>query len=346
MISARKFLTSTYGIWIMQLKHTQAENTDLLNTFEQEQNVEYGGESYMVRDNGAVFRLNQFRKRARPLDKTWTFGRQCRSFGYMRFSNIPVHRIVCSAFHGAPPSGSHVVDHIDTNRANNRPENLRWVTRLENVLLNPISMRRIELVYGSIEAFFADPAVVKDNTKFPDVSWMRTVSKEDAQFAKERLQKWAKSGSVPSGGALGEWLYGTRERAAFEPEPEEFDSLTPSVIQVKWRVPTRFPCCPSAVGPNALKTYAENLTFGKVFSENQCSTSLVVDVSVSGTELVILTRFTENIKNWAVAHIPVKGEFFYHKSEYTFFGLAGAVKHFAELSHLEHGIGETFDDFC
>ncbi|WP_294143305.1 HNH endonuclease signature motif containing protein [uncultured Sanguibacteroides sp.] len=35
--------------------------------------------------------------------------------------------------------GIYVVDHIDTNRQNNRIENLRWLTKLENVLLNPIS---------------------------------------------------------------------------------------------------------------------------------------------------------------------------------------------------------------
>ncbi len=78
---------------------------------------------------------NQARKRARPLDKQWTFGRQNPSAGYMHLAGVPVHRIVCTAFHNSPPTDQHVVDHIDTNRANNRAENLRWVSRLENVLL-------------------------------------------------------------------------------------------------------------------------------------------------------------------------------------------------------------------
>lgn len=318
----------------------------LLSQFNQERKTEYRGERYLVRDNGAVHRLNPFRKKARPLDKKWTFGRQCRSSGYKFISGVSVHRIVCSAFHGAPPTDSHVVDHIDTNRANNRPENLRWVTRLENILLNPISMRRIELVYGSLEAFFADPARVKDNTPFPDITWMKTVSKEDAQRAKERLQKWAKSGSVPSCGVLGEWLYGTRERADYAPEPQEFESLTTSVIQVQWKTPTTFPCCPLEVGSHALKKYAENLTFGAVFAENQYGQSLVVDVSFSSTQLVVLTRATDSIKDWAVAHISIGNEFFYHKSEGSFFTLAGAVKEFATLTGEEHDIGETFDDYC
>jgi len=33
-----------------------------------------------------------------------------------------------TAFHGAPPTNDHFVDHIDTNKQNNRPANLRWVT--------------------------------------------------------------------------------------------------------------------------------------------------------------------------------------------------------------------------
>lgn len=324
--------------------HSRIEQ--LLTSFDQQRETEYGGERYLVRDNGALCRLNPFRKRARPLDKKWTFGRQIRSSGYMHIAGVRVHRIVCSAFHGEPPTESHVVDHIDTNRANNRPENLRWVTRLENVLLNPISIRRIELVYGSIEAFFANPQGVQNGTNFPDIAWMRTVSKEDAQLAKERLQSWAMSGSVPSGGALGEWLYGTRERADFDPEPEEFESLTPSVIQVKWKTPTAFPCCPSEVGPNALQKYAENLTFGRVFAENQYGQSLVVDVSCSETQLVVLTRATDNIKDWAVAHVSTGDEFFYHKSEGTFFELAGAVKQFADITGEGHELGESIDDYC
>ena len=324
----------------------RSRSENLLNTFESEREAEYGGERYLVRDNGSVCRLNRFRKKARPLDKEWTLGRQIRSSGYMHIAGVRVHRIVCTAFHGEPPTDSHVVDHIDTNRANNRPENLRWVTRLENVLLNPISTRRIEVVYGSLEAFFDNPQRIRDSATFPDISWMRTVSKEDAQSVKERLQIWARSGSVPSGGVLGEWLYGTRERADFEPEPVEFESLTTSVIQVKWRTPTTFPCCPPEVGANALRTYAENLVFGSVFSDNRYGQSIVVDVSCSNTGLVVLTHAAEGVKKWAVAHVSTGDEFFYHKSEGTFFQLVGAVKQFAVLAGEEHGLGDTFDDYC
>lgn len=321
-------------------KSPVGENEHLLEIYETEVEVEYRGERYRARDNGAVFRLNEVRKRARPLDKKWTFGRQDLTTGYQLLAGVPIHRIVCTAFNGPPPTDQHVVDHIDTNRANNRPENLRWLTRLENALLNEITARRIELAYGSIDAFFEDPSKPRIETSFPDVSWMRTVSKEEGARTKSRFEAWAKSGSVSSGGAIGEWLYGTRERAAFEPEPEEYESLTPSAIQVKWRVPTEFPGCPEAVSEDGLELYAENLRLGHVFARNDIYQSLVVQCSLVPGGLVVLTHNPEEnaIKGWAVAMITIHGELFVHRSEHQYFTLQGALKTFCELT------GESFDD--
>jgi hypothetical protein len=45
---------------------------------------------------------------------------------------VPVHRLVCRAFHGPPPSKAHVVAHWDGNPENNRADNLRWATAKEN----------------------------------------------------------------------------------------------------------------------------------------------------------------------------------------------------------------------
>ena len=45
-----------------------------------------------------------------------------------------VHRLVAWAFHGPPPAGAPVVNHIDGNPSNNAPENLEWVSQRENML--------------------------------------------------------------------------------------------------------------------------------------------------------------------------------------------------------------------
>lgn len=43
-----------------------------------------------------------------------------------------VHRLVCMAFHGMPPTPSHQVRHLNGKREDNRPENLIWGTQAEN----------------------------------------------------------------------------------------------------------------------------------------------------------------------------------------------------------------------
>ena len=45
-----------------------------------------------------------------------------------------VHRLVCMAFHGAPPTKAHETAHFDGSRDNNVPSNLRWATPSENLL--------------------------------------------------------------------------------------------------------------------------------------------------------------------------------------------------------------------
>ncbi len=46
---------------------------------------------------------------------------------------ILLHRIVCRAFHGAPPTDRHDVNHIDGVKTNNHASNLEWVTKSENI---------------------------------------------------------------------------------------------------------------------------------------------------------------------------------------------------------------------
>lgn len=165
-----------------------------INEYTRETTCEYKGEVYSVRDNGAVMRHIREGKKVRKLDNVWTFGTKDKSRGYMMISSHRVHIIVAKAFIPGNEDGKMVVDHIDTNRCNNRVENLRWLTKLENVLLNEATLKRVTfLCGGDINKFIENPACLQDLTgDNQDIMWMRTVSAEEAKLAMEHISSWAK----------------------------------------------------------------------------------------------------------------------------------------------------------
>ena len=121
---------------------------ELINEYREEKICTYENENFSVRDNGAVCRHSKSEGRKRKLDNRWTFGTTDNNTGYMMIAGIRVHRIVATAFHGEPPAKDYVVDHINTNKQDNRPENLRWITKLENIILNPITCKKIMYLTG------------------------------------------------------------------------------------------------------------------------------------------------------------------------------------------------------
>lgn len=167
-----------------------------INDFMQEKTCMYKGEIYSVRDNGAIMRHRRDGMRMRKLDEMWTFGKPNDQTGYMEFGGERVHRIVATAFHGEAPSDQYVVDHIDTNRRNNRPNNLRWLTKLENILLNEITRKKIELICGSVEAFLNDPTLLYGHeSEDKNFTWMKNVTPEEAKNCLENWKRWAKTAS-------------------------------------------------------------------------------------------------------------------------------------------------------
>ena len=165
-----------------------------INEYTRETTCEYKGELYSVRDNGAVMRHLREGKKARKLDNIWTFGTKDKANGYMMVNSHRVHIIVAKAFIPGNDDGKMVVDHIDTNRCNNRVENLRWVTRLENVLLNEATLKRVTyLCGGDIQKFIDNPSCLRDlSGDNQDIMWMRTVTAEEAKLAWERISTWSK----------------------------------------------------------------------------------------------------------------------------------------------------------
>lgn len=183
----------------------------------------YKDETYSVRDNGAVRRHSREGRRLRKYDDVWTFGKQNPRNGYMYIGKARIHQIVATAFHGEPTDKNLVVDHKDSNRCNNRPENLHWVTRLENALNNPATRWKIEMICGSIEAYLENPSLLNEHTDAdPNFSWMRTVSKEEGERALKNMENWAKKRQVPSGkGTMGEWVFQTDTEESEQPNSSQ-----------------------------------------------------------------------------------------------------------------------------
>lgn len=270
---------------------------NLLETYSGIQGCHYKNEYYSVRDNGAVLRHAPKSKRTRPTDNNWTFGKLNSKTGYLEIASVRIHRIIATAFHGEPPTKEHVVDHIDTNKQNNRPGNLRWVTRLENILLNPITARRIEIVCGSVEAFLADPSKFRDRFPDPNYEWMCAVSAEEAQISLARMLSWAKDYNPVKGGSLGEWIF-NREviETPIAKHPNYIMSKTPNAAQriifTPEDKPNEYPSTPQEFEDNALTTYYKSLTEGVVFFRNHNGEYVVVKSGFSKDRqsLYVLTK--------------------------------------------------------
>ena len=314
----------------------------------------YKGETYHVRDNGAILRIAKVGGRKRPLDNQWTYGNVDFNQGYMVAFSNPVHRIVATAFHGDPPTEKHVVDHIDTNRGNNRPENLRWVTRLENILLNPITVKRIEKACGcSIEEFLQNPSLYKDSFQEPNISWMGQVSYEEGQTTLLKLQMWAGNDKSSSGGTLGQWIMGRGEYYISNEDintmPKFSSSLTPHALQ-NWDTPTEFPLCPFMISGQPLIDYYNNLVKGMVFCTNKNLTAIIDDFAISevNKSIWVLSKNDNETapKPYLLAKVCFNDGNFEHYNLGSYFKNDGGQQAFTLAQGKEWTGGETFDEMA
>lgn len=329
-----------------------------LNDFKREAEFVYKGEHYSVRDNGAVLRHSRKGKRLRKYDNQWTFGKP-NNKRYMLIGSEFIHRIVAYTFIGDPPTMQHIVDHIDTNHQNNRPENLRWLTKLENALNNPITRKRIEFLCGNIEAFLKDPSILRNHiNEDPNFDWMRTVTPEEAATSWQRLSNWAKKendSTSSKGGSLGEWIYNltTLRNHHVEPIPVVTDIImakTLNAAQRNWRVPSEFPCCPQDYTEEPLTAYIEKLKIGSVFCRNDVYFSLVSKsvISEDRQALYVISESPEaenTLKPWALAKITYENGLFVHTSLGTFFEQKGAEKQYCLEQGVEWTGGGSIDDY-
>lgn len=356
-----------------------------INIFSEERMCEYKGRRYFVRDNGAIYRQSKEDGKIRKWDEEWTFGKFDLHTGYMLIGQERVHRIVCWAYYGEPVGDRNIVDHIDTNRSNNRPENLRWVTKLENTLNNPITRAKVELICGSIEAFLNNPTLLYGHeSENPNFGWMRAVTKEEGQQSLKRWSEWA-TWSIeerrPQGRSIGEWLYkkdvpsvnrypSNRSRyigpynswaehlSAVELENQRIhkeqyglkESLTPGALQLNWKVKTAFPLCPAQLTSSPLQDYLKNLKGGDVFCYNDVYKSFVFKAGLSddcSTLAVITTNdHVKGTRGFVLCTVTYKNNLFIHENQHSFFEKVGAEKYFTLALGHEWTGGDVMDDFC
>ena len=361
------------------------ENNDLLNIFDRETQCEYKGRNYLVRDNGSILRLPKEGQRPSQYDNVWTFGKKNPTTGYMILTgNIRVHQVVCTAFNGPEPEPNMVVDHIDTNRCNNRPENLRWLTRLENVLLNEATRKKVISLCGSIEAFIENPAIIRDKALSPDISWMKTVTKEQAAACKKHIEEWAKADtqSPSTGKGIGDWIYNEPQepndgfgetwdkgwekreykfdyqrqmekieemnQRIYEEQHGLKDSLTPNAKQVNWVTPTEFLLCPQGDSPYTLQSYLNNLVKGRTFTRTKyCDGGQIIEAEYNAKRdaIYVLTEKQDSMKTWALTEITMQDGYFVHSNEGSFFGEDGGRKYFTLAMDREWTGGDVFDDY-
>lgn len=345
----------------LRKKHKLGEFADPVDDYCEEKTCVYKGEVYLVRDNGAVLRKPKT-NRIRKLDNKWTFG-EMDLRGYSVIGSERVHLIVATAFYGARSTIEYVVDHIDSNKQNNRPSNLRWVTRFENAVLNEATRKKIEFKTGvSIFEFLENPAAYRHRLDTPDVEWMRVVSEEEAKNCLENMKKWAALESVPPekqnpSRKIGEWIYQphspttgscppTHTPPAHTPPSNIIDSLTALAKQKDWTTPTQFNCCPDEIVGDPIDCYFKQLSEGAFFATNQYGESTILKVAITPNHEIVAITTTSSIKPYAVAKITFENGYYLHSSLGSFFDEKGAEKHFTLAQGLPWLGGDSIDDYC
>lgn len=301
--------------------HNMARNSNN-SDYQVVRDCDYKGRHYSVRDNGSVYRHPNGPINSK-WDGVWTFGKQDTHNGYMFIGSERVHRIVATAFLGEPQFPDMVVDHIDTNRANNRPDNLRWLTRLENVLSNEITRKRIIYLCGSIEAFLADPSIIRSKAISSDLSWMRTVTKEEAYACKVNMEKWVEKKdtieisrvSKPETEVkpMSKWIF-LANRDSSKDEFIEYKTWecrtvghTESCIYLKAPLKTVSPV-------EVMDVYYNSLLFDDVFIESRYYSLFVSDRRKTDiNEMYVLADRKGQMMGWYVFRIWLEDNVLYHQ---------------------------------
>lgn len=315
-----------------------------LNDFKEEQSCTYKGEEYLVRDNGAIFRKNRPNKKPRKNDNNWYFGEINNCKKWLDFCGQRVHRIVATAFLGAPLDEHWIVHHIDGNKLNNSASNLLWITKLEKILFDK-SFRKTFQYNAGVNAieFFCNPTFYSNRLRNTNFEWVCNEDEEEFGKALEKYFSIEKEETVITTRPL----YNQHYYITTETESDKItDSLTANAKQKNWKTPTNFVCCPSETIDEPISSYFENLFDGIVIAINKYGEHLVHKCARVNDDILVITVPASIVKSYALMKITYEDGFYIHESQGTFFTPEGAEKQFTLAQGLEWTGGDSLDDYC
>lgn len=297
--------------------------------YTEERECIYKGIHYRVRNNGAVMRIPSPGKRVTKNDNVWTFG-IIDDNGYPSIAGVRIHTIVAKAFLGERPEGL-VIDHIDTIKTNNRPSNLRYVTKFENLVGNPLTRGKIEHVTGlPIEEVLKDMSVLKKINIPTNLSWIRSVSQNEADHIRKKLSHLiskpiTKKENVPGN-----------------------KSKTEYALQAGgWYPRGSFPFCPQHED-SSLEEYASNIVIGKPFFFHHNNKYIVDEFELSKDGKTLAVKCSDLLATKQNILITVKynsRKWFIHTCN-RYFAEESLEKYYTLAMGREWLGGDVFDDYC
>jgi hypothetical protein len=288
------------------IKFTSAMNDDMLNQFTQELRVTYRNECYLVRDNGSVCRQPKDGSRRRQFDGIWTYGRKGAG-GYKHLGQHYVHQVIATAFKGEAPSKYHVVDHIDTNRENNNPKNLHWVTQEENLFNNPITLNRIQSIWGSVESMLNYFKKVSPNINSESLTPM----------AMQR--HWKTPCEFSACPTISEQMLSEN----FISNEDAYKLLEEYLQELEFG-----------------SEFSRN-----IYGESYVVKADLITTKNDGiipTLFVLCNTPNNEVKKWAVAQVIIENVKFVHENKSSYFTLQGALKAYCQLAGIK--FADSIDD--